>query len=142
MLLTKITSEVNKKLAGEMLTYLDLVSFLDSTIDDINSHLNSCYPAFSEIAKTDTEYNYFPDRYIRTVVIPGAAWYFYVADEEGTQTATQYATDYNRGLYLMLRDHLHNVPIEYQVDIQQGAVDFEFVQQAGSEGVFINMREW
>ena len=141
MLLTKIASEVNKKLAGEMLTYLELVSFLDSTIDDINSQLNSCYPAFSELDKA-TEYNHFPDRYIRTVVIPGAAWYFYVADEEGTQTAMQYSTDYNRGLYLMLRDHIFNVPDEYRADSQQGTVDFEFMQEEGLPGIFVDRGAW
>lgn len=119
----QIINRINRKLAGEMLSYSELVDHLDSVIDDINTMLNSKYPAFSEIPQAN-EYNVFPDKWIRQVVIPGAAWYFYVADEEGSQTAGQYKADYDKGLFFMLRDMVHLVPDEYRVQEVQGAVLF------------------
>lgn len=144
MQLKDITSNVNKCLAGELLTYSELKFYLDKTIDDINSQLNSKYPAFSELDTTATEYTAFPDRFIRQVVIPGAAWYYYVADEEGTPTAQQYASDYQRGLNLMLRDMLYGVPAEYQVDTMQGSATFAYEADGNTPGIEVNtfVGEW
>lgn len=133
MLIKDIVKAINGALAGEMCTYSDLKQFMDHTIDDINAQLNSKYPAFSELGSYDTDYNMFPDRYIRTVVVPGTAWYYYVADEEGTPTAQQYQMDYNKGLFLMLRDMLYNVPEVYQADSLQGSVEFAFNGDQGIE---------
>ena len=47
MYINDIVSGVNAKLAGEQLTFEEMVLFLDETIDDINRELNACYPAFS-----------------------------------------------------------------------------------------------
>ena len=76
MLIKDIVNLVNQKLAGELLSYSELRTYLDNVVDDINSQLNTCYPTFSELEST-TEYTAFPDRYIRSVVVPGATWYFY-----------------------------------------------------------------
>ena len=65
-----IVNYINEKLAGEQLLYSQLLVFLDGTIDDINQALNSNFPAFSEFSEADEnypDYNFFPDRYIRTV---------------------------------------------------------------------------
>ena len=142
MTLNNIVNLINKKLAGELLTYNEVIIFLDNTIDDINSQLNSCYPAFSELDSSVSDYNYFPDKYIRSVVVPGAVWYFYVMDEEGMQTAPQYSADYSRGMFTMLRDHLYNVPVEYQADSHQGNVEFTFEQEEGTPGINIDIGEW
>lgn len=114
MKIVDIVASINELLAGERHSYQQLRRFLDRTIDDINSQLNSTYPAFSEMDASISEYTLFPDRYIRSVVIPGAAWYYFVADEEGNQSAPQYQYDYDRGLSLMTRDHFNQVPEEYQ----------------------------
>lgn len=133
MLIKNIIPLINAKLAGELLTYKDLQPFMDNVIDDINAQLNTIYPAFSELGSFDVDYNMFPDRFIRSVVVPGAAWYFFVADEEGSPTAQQLAQDYQRGLFLMLRDMLYNIPVQYQADSLQGTVNFDFTVQQGIE---------
>lgn len=121
-----IVNIINAKLAGELLSFNELLPLLDETIDEINSNLNSCYPVFSEMETGKSDYNYFPDRYIRTVVVPGAVWRYLVLDEEGIPTAMQYQIDYQTGLFTMMRDMLYNIPEEYQADYQQGTVQFEF----------------
>lgn len=99
--------------------YFRLEEFLDSTIDDINSRLNSTFPVFSELYDEENplenfDYNYFPDKYIREVVCKGAAYKFYIMDEEGMATAEQYGYDYEKGLFVMMRDYMEDVPVEYQ----------------------------
>lgn len=112
--LKNITKHINTLLAGERHAYHQLEVYLDKAIDDINSQLNSTFPAFSEIPEGKAEYDYFPDRYIRSVVCVGAAWYYYTTDEEGISTAPQYQLEYDRGLFIMLRDYFNLVPPEYQ----------------------------
>ena len=83
MLITAICNAINQALAGEMLTKNELTPHIDYAIDTINATLNSCFPALSELDTLVTDYNYFPSNYIRLVIVPGAAWHFYVNDEEG-----------------------------------------------------------
>ena len=121
MLVYDIVKNINKMLAGEQLVYSKLEPFLDSVIDDINIQLNSCYPTFSEcefpsVLDTSAVSDYFPDRYIRSVVIKGAAYKFYIMDEEGINTAEMFGYDYQDALYYMLRDFIDKVPEEYQDD--------------------------
>lgn len=144
MLIKDIVALVNQKLAGELLTYSELKPHLDSTIDDINTQLNSKYPAFSELDSIVTEYTAFPDKFIRQVVVPGAAWYFYTTDEEGSAAAPQYAQDYQRGLFTMLRDMLYGVPTEYQVDTMQGSAQFTDEADGNTPGISVNsfVGEW
>ena len=128
MQVNTIIQNVNKHLAGEMLRYEDLEPFLDRTIDEINANLNSCFPAISEFMEesatnTTANYNFFPERFIRNVVVPGVAYYYYQADEEGEQVANSFASQYREGLYRMQRDYLINVPLEYQND-NEGYVTF------------------
>ncbi len=92
-----IVNYINERLAGEQLLYSQLLVFLDGTIDDINQALNSNFPAFSEFSEKDEnypDYNFFPDRYIRTVVVTGACAKFYICDEEGAAVAEQYQYEY------------------------------------------------
>ena len=114
MKLQDIVAGVNELLAGERHSFAQLKRYLDRTIDDINSQLNSTFPVFSDLDASADSYAFFPDRYIRTVVWPGAAWYYYTADEEGIMTAPQYQMDLDRGLFLMTRDYFNQVPVEYQ----------------------------
>ncbi len=138
MKIEDIVRFVNDKLAGETLMYDQLLVHLDSVIDDINSALNSCYPAFSEF-KSDSrlypDYKFFPDRYIRKVVIPGAAYKFYVTDEEGLATATTYSYEYQDALYEMVRDFSYKVPPSFQ-ETHQGYLQNE------SEEIFMKWGDY
>ena len=121
MKLTQIVGLVNTKLAGETLTYNQMLPYLDGAIIDINSNLNSCFPTFSELYPTlDIEANYdlFPDRYITSVVVIGAAFKFYTTDEEGISTAQGYQVEYNQGMFYMIRDYSANVPEMYKASNQ------------------------
>lgn len=114
MLVTNIIKRINKTLAGEQLTYSQLEPFLDEVIDDINTQLNSTYPVFSDLEfGPELEYNYFPEKFIRSVVIKGAAYKFYLMDEEGMQTADAFNYDYQLALFNMVRDYIDQVPEEY-----------------------------
>ena len=115
MQIIDIVSGVNAKLAGETLTFNELKLFLDETIDDINAELNAAFPAISEFQEYE-DYDCIPDMYIRSVVIPGAAYKFYVTDEEGISTATQYQYDYVERMFRMKRDYSNQIPEEYQAD--------------------------
>ena len=114
MKLQDITTRLNKLLGDERHSFSQLTIHLDKAIDEINSQLNSTFPVFSELPSGTAEYNYFPDQYIRSVVLPGAAAFYYTTDEEGIMTAPQYMQDYQRGIFVMLRDYFNEVPEEYQ----------------------------
>ena len=117
MTIANIVSGVNTKLAGETLTFNQMKLFLSEVIDDINAELNATFPSFDDLTSSDV-YDAFPDNYIRSVVITGAAFKFYVTDEEGIATAQQYGYDYKDRLFRMKRDYSDKVPEEYQADGQ------------------------
>jgi hypothetical protein len=114
MNITNIVNLINEKLAGELLAFYELKGFMDNTIDDINDKLGSTYPAFSELGTEEDVYEYFPDRWIRSVVVFGTAWYYFVMDEEGISTAETYQQVYASNLFKMQRDFLSQVPEIYQ----------------------------
>ena len=114
MYIDQIVSGVNTKLAGETLTYNQMRLFLDDCVDDINRELSACFPVFTGFLEND-EYTAIPDKYIRSVIMLGAAFKFYVTDEEGIATAPQYGWDYKDSLFYMKRDYSCQVPVEYQV---------------------------
>lgn len=125
--LVKLT---NTYLAGEQLVYQKLVPFYDAVIDDINSRLNATYPSFSSLVFTNLDgenaiYDFFPDRYLRTVVALGAAHKFYVMDEEGQVYDNAYDEDYERNLYYMTRDYIDQVPPIFQSDSTGGVLIHE-----------------
>ena len=125
MKLVDIQKLMNNALTGETLTLKEMLPHLDFAIDEINDTLNSTYPTFSELLAEEpeaTEYSFFPDRYIRRTVISGAAWNYYVVDEEGLQTALQYQVDFEKGKFIMQRDMLYNIPTEHQAPVSQGYV--------------------
>lgn len=116
-----IVKLTNTYLAGEQLVYHKLVPFYDAVIDDINSRLNSTYPSFSSLnfQQLDSEqavYNFFPDRYVRTVVALGAAHKFYTMDEEGVVYDDEFDRKYEEALFYMTRDYIDQVPEIFQSD--------------------------
>jgi hypothetical protein len=118
-----ILNNVNARLAGELLSFDELKVHLDAVIDDINARLSSKFPAFSEFNAVDfpqyPNYDLFPDRFIRSVVCAGAAYKFYLTDEEGALTAEAYSYEYKDGLFIMQRDYSERVPEKYK-DYEQG----------------------
>lgn len=108
-----IITEVNKNLNGERLNLADLKTHLDAVIGDINDALSACYPTFTE-AQTlpgfDGNYNFFPDHYVRTVVVIGTAFKYYQNEEEGETIASEYSNQYQLALFTFKRDFLGQVP--------------------------------
>lgn len=118
MEIAKICKLVNQSLACEMLRQDELMLYMDKVIDDINSQLNSNYPTFSEYTSEFfpdyPNYNVFPEKYIRSVVVPGAAYNFYKVDEEGNSTAPLFRQEYQTNLFYMVRDMMESVPPRFQ----------------------------
>ena len=94
-------------------------------IDTINSTLSTKFPVFSEFTAAAypqyPNYNFFPDKYIRSVVCLGAARNFYMTDEEGALSVPAYEQQFQQNLFLMLRDYSELVPEEYR-DYDRGAL--------------------
>lgn len=125
MLISAIVKRVNELLAGETLSYRELIPHLDNAVDAINTQLNSIYPVFSELAADAVEYNLFPDKFIRTCICLGAACSFYKTDEEGGNAPMGYEMEYRYNLFIMLRDYVTQVPLEYEMDENAGRVPFD-----------------
>ena len=88
MHIKKLIESINTQLAGELLSVGELKDFIDKAIDDINTRLNTKFPVLSDVLNATTfEYTAIPDKYIRTVVIPGATFKYYITDEEGAAVA-------------------------------------------------------
>ena len=127
MIIRDLVRLTNTYLAGEHLVYHRLIPFYDAVIDDINNRLSSTYPSFSSLSIEDVDianvdYDFFPDRYIRSVVALGAAHKFYEMDEEGVVYDSAYEQDYERALFYMVRDHIDHVPLIYQSDTTGGVL--------------------
>lgn len=80
--------------------------------------------------RSNTNYDAFPDEYIRTVVALGVAVKFYTRDEEGEQIALDYQNRYESALFKMVRDYHNQVPFYFQ-DNRGGFIDFSYVEEAG-----------
>ena len=124
-----IVGLVSKQLADELVSESEMLSYMDRAIDDINARLNTVFPTFTEFKEANADvdnlsldYTAIPDKYIRTVVIPGAAFKYYTTDEEGSYSAPKYEEDYKQGLFYMERDFSFSVPDEYRAD-EQGFIE-------------------
>lgn len=133
MLYNKIIELVSKHLADELVSESEMLSYMDRVIDDINNQMSTSFPTFTEfkednisIPATELDYNIFPDKYIRTVVVPGAAFKYYTTDEEGGYASPKYEEDYRQGLFYMLRDYSFSVPEKYRLD-NQGYINMNIV---------------
>lgn len=128
---------ISKHLGDELVSEGEMLSYMDRVIDDINARLNTVFPTFTEFKEQqfdyersleeptnvlDLDYTAIPDKYIRTVVIPGAAFKYYTTDEEGSYAAPKYEEDYKQGLFYMERDYSFRIPQEYRAD-DQGYID-------------------
>lgn len=127
MHIANLVKLINHKLADELLSQTQLLMHMDSVIDDINAKLNTIFPTFSEvIAKegvSNPDYQAIPDKYLRSVVVVGAAHKHYEVDEEGNASAQMFAQDYQQQLFYMLRDYSLSIPTEYRAEVVQGAIE-------------------
>ena len=131
MFYSKVIDLIRKHLGDELVTEAELYNYIDRVIDDINVQLNTCFPTFTEFSEENygigsnlLDYNAIPDKYLRTVVVPGAAFKYYTTDEEGGNAAPKYEEDYRQGLFYMLRDYSFSIPSKYRAD-EQGFIDVE-----------------
>jgi hypothetical protein len=127
MLISQLVQNINSQLAGELLSVGELTVFIDKAIDDVNIRLNTKFPVLSDVitasikaGATKFEYNAIPDKYMRTVIVPGAVFKYYTTDEEGAAVAPKYEEEFLKGLFYMERDYLNMVPEEYQETLDQG----------------------
>ena len=124
-----IINLISKQLGDELISETEMLGYMDRVIDDINTRLNTTFPTFTDYKEANPDldtynldYTAIPDKYIRTVVVPGAAFKYYTTDEEGGYSSPKYEEDYNQGLFYMLRDYSYKVPAEYRAD-EQGYID-------------------
>lgn len=146
MKISVMTAQINKLLADELYPYSYLSQFIDATIDDINDRLSTNYPTVSEFVAEqqaleesveDPDYNLFPEKYVRTVVLMGAAYKFFITDEEGIDTAQRYGASYLEALFKMQRDYTDiAMQSEYFVDTL-AAVDttYEYINNPSIDHV-------
>ena len=128
MLTKNIILDINTKLVGELLSTAQLLTFINASIDEVNTRLNTKFPM---LKVSDYEYTAIPDKYIRTVIIPGAAFKFYITDEEGSAVSPKYEEDFLKGLFYMERDYLPILPEEYIEDETQGHVRIKGFDDGG-----------
>lgn len=147
MEIKKLVDTINRTyVVSDYLREPDVYYFMDRVIDDINDHLQACYPTFTdwkafvdawnethpEAPKDRTVYDVIPDKYLRSVVALGTALYYYTNDEEGEQIAYDYQQRYNQQLFLMVRDYLIQVPEMFQ-DNEGGFIDFSYTREGKPE---------
>lgn len=157
MIIRAIKDLTNSRLAGEQLTYSQLLPYFDAVVDDINARLHTQFAVFSEVTTTDTSLTYteFPDKYIRTVVCVGAAYKWYVDDEEGIATAEALGQEFENNLFLMERDYGPLIPNEKRRDDKGGMLpeygcehnqnywnpNIRYIEQAGYAGASVTNLE-
>ena len=73
--------------------------------------------------RSNSNYDAFPDKYLRSVVALGTAVKFYTRDEEGEQIAQDYQNRYEMALFKMTRDYHNQVPWYFQENTG-GFIDF------------------
>lgn len=119
MRVEEILKLINKQLNDEMFSWAEIKGFANAVIDDINDELAATFPTFSQaegFPGYDGDYTYFPETYIRSVVIIGTAYKYYAAEEEGEPIAYDLRQQYRSALFIMKRDYLAHVPEIFQAD--------------------------
>lgn len=143
MVYLEIKKELNVLLNGELLPWRQLVGHLNYAIDEINTALNTCFPTISADSTANDlgqEYTAIPDKYIRSVVLPGAAHHYYMVDDEGTTSELDFARQFEAGKFYMLRDFSYNIPAEYRVQDNAdgsfaGSVESTYEDAHGLRGI-------
>lgn len=135
MVLLELKKSLNSLLAGEMLTMEMMKQHLNYAIDEVNTVMDTCFPAITSTELTD-EYTAIPDKYIRSVILPGAAHHYYMVDDEGTTPEQDFLRQFEINKFYMLRDYSAQVPLEYQnSDLNIGSVPSEYEDSLGKRGI-------
>jgi hypothetical protein len=139
----EIKKELNILLNGELVPWKRLIGHINYAIDAINTDMNTCFPTISVDSSADdlgTEYTAIPDKYIRTVILPGAAHHYYMVDDEGTTPEIDFAREFAAGKFYMLRDYSCSVPAQYRVQDNEdgsfaGSVESTYEDSNGLRGI-------
>ena len=113
MTLLDMKKGLNSLLAGEMLSLDMMKQHLNFAIDEINTAMDTCFPTIDSNSLA-FDYTAIPDKYIRSVVLPGAAHHYYMVDDEGTTPEKDFYQQFELGKFYMLRDYSYKVPEIYQ----------------------------
>ena len=132
MQVSDLKTRINQDLAGELMSLKMMLSHINWAIDNINSELNACFPILKD---TDTEYTAIPDKYIRSVIVPGAVHHYYMVDDEGATGEQDFNQMFQNGLFIMLRDYSHLIPARYQDDGENGSVESTYEDVNGLRGI-------
>ena len=139
MTILEMKKSLNSLLAGEMLSFDMMKQHINFAIDEINTVMDTCFPDISSLT-TESTYTAIPDKYIRSVVLPGAAHHYYMVDDEGTTPEQDFARQFEMGKFYMLRDYSYNVPSMYQVADNEdgsfsGSVGSAYEDNSGMRGI-------
>lgn len=123
MLKAHIVKRINEKMFEGLYSYEDMKYELDDAIILINNTMHSKFPFMSEFFEATPEgnYDFFPEEYIRSVVIEYVVSALYRREGEFSNEFNTAVGAYNRGLEVMFRDHYHRVPEEY-LDQEVGVI--------------------
>lgn len=127
-----IVDRVNQKLYEGMYNYTDIKEEFDDAIIYINNTLHSKFPMFSEVMVDDqSTYSYedkdglkapyFPEKYMRTVVIEYVVAQLFRREAEFSNEYTTAMQAFERNLDAMFRDFYEHVPEEF-IDESTGMI--------------------
>lgn len=136
-----VIDDINERLQARYPTFTDWSDFVirwnelvageNPILSPDADEICECLP---KIIRTNSNYDAFPDEYIRTVVALGVAVKFYTRDEEGEQIALDYQNRYEAALFKMVRDYHNRVPWYFQ-DNTGGYIDFSYNRERGPRGL-------
>ena len=143
-----ILKELNTTLAGEYLTWKQARPHLQWALDKLNDDLDTVFPDLGDTLEytypddedgtTHTGYDYIPDKYIRAVLINGAAHHFYMVDDEGMTSEVTFAQEMREGLFKALRDYSAYIPNKYFKDADlAGSMAFSIEDKVGRRGIWL-----
>lgn len=130
-----VIDDINDRLQAKFPTFTDWQDFVASwnaRIQGPNPVPDEDMPPWPPLPRdgylkirSNSNYDAFPDKYLRSVVALGVAVKFYTRDEEGEQIAQDYQNRYEMALFKMTRDYHNQVPWYFQENTG-GFIDFSY----------------
>ena len=132
---------LNETLAGEYLVWSQARPHLQWALDKLNDKLDTCFPDLTSTAAgtyTDDEVEDYPipAKYIRAVLIPGAAHHFYLVDDEGTMSDMSFLQEMEEGMFKALRDFSPTIADEY-FNYEAGSMKSQYGDWLGGRGIWL-----
>lgn len=139
----EMKKQLNTMLNGELVPWKRLIQHINYAIDEINTVMNTVFPIVDpegSAADMNTDYDAIPNKYIRTVILPGAVHHYFMVDDEGTSPEIDFARQFEAGKFFMLRDYSSSVPDVYKVKDNAdgsfaGAVESNYEDYVGLRGI-------